>query len=39
MQLILAGWAIYKTVWMRYAPNPDDRMNENELEYWFPPGM
>lgn len=38
LQLILAGWAIYKLLWIRYAPNLDDRWPENELEYWFPPG-
>jgi len=38
LQLILGGWAIYKMVWIRYAPDPDDRWYENELEYWFPPG-
>ena len=38
LQLILAGWAIYKMVWIRYAPDPDERWFDNELEYWFPPG-
>ena len=38
LQLILSGWAIYKTLWIRYAPDRDQRWPENELEYWFPPG-
>ncbi|KAF6020692.1 hypothetical protein EB796_021000 [Bugula neritina] len=37
-QLILGGWAIYKTLWIRYSPNRDERWEPNELEYWFPPG-
>lgn len=39
LQLILAGWASYQMVWIRYSPNPDDRWTENELINWFPPGI
>ncbi|KAF6017694.1 hypothetical protein EB796_023976 [Bugula neritina] len=38
VQLIMAGWAIYKMIMIRYAPNLDDRWNDNEIVYWFPPG-
>ena len=37
-QLVLCGWAIYKTLWLRYAPDLDERWQPNEIENWFPPG-
>ncbi|XP_067944914.1 uncharacterized protein [Watersipora subatra] len=38
LQLVLAGWAVYEMIWIRYSPNPDERWAENELVNWFPPG-
>ncbi|XP_067938107.1 uncharacterized protein [Watersipora subatra] len=37
-QLCLCGWAIYTTLWIRYAPDLNKRWQPNEIANWFPPG-